>query len=61
LFQRLQGPFEEETLKTHFEKIIFLGQKLHQTRRKVHHHTNEYRWRTRGLERLTIWNGGSRN
>lgn len=35
LFQRLQGPFEEETLKTHFEKIIFLGQKLHQTRRKV--------------------------
>ncbi|OQU87040.1 hypothetical protein SORBI_3003G196300 [Sorghum bicolor] len=34
LFQRLQGPFEEETLKTHFEKIIFLGQKLHQTRRK---------------------------
>ncbi|CAN6173421.1 unnamed protein product [Urochloa humidicola] len=34
LFQRLQGPFEEETLKTHFEKIIFIGQKLHQTRRK---------------------------
>ncbi|CAL5049927.1 unnamed protein product [Urochloa decumbens] len=34
LFQRLQGPFEEETLKTHFEKIIFLGQKLHQTHRK---------------------------
>jgi len=29
LFQRLQGPFEQETLKTHFEKIIFLGQKLH--------------------------------
>jgi hypothetical protein len=35
LFQRLQGPFEEETLKTHFEKIIFLGQKLHQIRRKL--------------------------
>ncbi|ONM40660.1 Chromatin modification-related protein EAF1 B [Zea mays] len=34
LFQRLQGPFEEGTLKTHFEKIILLGQKLHQTRRK---------------------------
>ncbi|CAL4966654.1 unnamed protein product [Urochloa decumbens] len=34
LFQRLQGPFEEETLKTNFEKIIFLGQKLHQTHRK---------------------------
>lgn len=35
LFQRLQGPFEEETLKTHFEKIIFLGQKLHPCRRKA--------------------------
>uniref|UniRef100_A0A0D3GWX0 Myb-like domain-containing protein n=1 Tax=Oryza barthii TaxID=65489 RepID=A0A0D3GWX0_9ORYZ len=34
LFQRLQGPFEEETLKAHFEKIIFLGQKLHPNRRK---------------------------
>ncbi|KAL6881980.1 hypothetical protein ACP4OV_011452 [Aristida adscensionis] len=34
LFQRLQGPFEEETLKEHFEKIIVLGQRLHQTRRK---------------------------
>ncbi|XP_051224686.1 chromatin modification-related protein EAF1 B isoform X3 [Lolium perenne] len=34
LFQRLQGPFEEETLKTHFEKIIFLGQRLHPCRRK---------------------------
>ncbi|KAL5219751.1 hypothetical protein ABZP36_024464 [Zizania latifolia] len=34
LFQRLQGPFEEETLKAHFEKIIFLGQKLHPSRRK---------------------------
>lgn len=35
LFQHLQGPFEEETLKEHFEKIIVLGQKLHQKRRKV--------------------------
>lgn len=34
LFQRLQGPFEEETLKTHFEKIIFLGQRLHPCRIK---------------------------
>uniref|UniRef100_A0A0D9XV79 Myb-like domain-containing protein n=1 Tax=Leersia perrieri TaxID=77586 RepID=A0A0D9XV79_9ORYZ len=34
LFQRLQGPFEEETLKAHFEKIIFLGQKLHPNRKK---------------------------
>ncbi|WOK93485.1 chromatin modification-related protein EAF1 B-like isoform X4 [Canna indica] len=28
LFQRLQGPMEEDILKTHFEKIILLGQKL---------------------------------
>ncbi|KAL6881979.1 hypothetical protein ACP4OV_011451 [Aristida adscensionis] len=34
LFERLQGPLEEEILKEHFEKIIVLGQRLHQTRRK---------------------------
>ncbi|URD79467.1 HSA [Musa troglodytarum] len=28
LFQRLQGPMEEDILKAHFEKIILLGQKL---------------------------------
>nr|XP_010917964.1 chromatin modification-related protein EAF1 B isoform X2 [Elaeis guineensis] len=28
LFQRLQGPLEEDTLKAHFEKIILLGQQL---------------------------------
>ncbi|XP_042043592.1 chromatin modification-related protein EAF1 B-like isoform X1 [Salvia splendens] len=27
LFQRLQGPMEEDTLKSHFEKIIVIGQK----------------------------------
>ncbi|CAK9168478.1 unnamed protein product [Ilex paraguariensis] len=27
LFQRLQGPMEEDTLKSHFEKIIMIGQK----------------------------------
>ncbi|KAL1540950.1 chromatin modification-related protein EAF1 B-like isoform X3 [Salvia divinorum] len=27
LFQRLQGPMEEETLKSHFEKIIVIGKK----------------------------------
>ncbi|GFQ02709.1 helicase srcap [Phtheirospermum japonicum] len=27
LFQRLQGPMEEDTLKSHFEKIIIIGQK----------------------------------
>ncbi|KAI7735698.1 hypothetical protein M8C21_032258 [Ambrosia artemisiifolia] len=29
LFQRLQGPMEEDTLKSHFEKIIMIGQKQH--------------------------------
>eukprot|EP00252_Welwitschia_mirabilis_P004098 TRINITY_DN1429_c0_g1_i1.p1 TRINITY_DN1429_c0_g1~~TRINITY_DN1429_c0_g1_i1.p1 ORF type:complete len:1421 (+),score=348.96 TRINITY_DN1429_c0_g1_i1:323-4264(+) len=29
LLQRLQGPMEEETLKTHFEKIVQAGQKHH--------------------------------
>lgn len=32
LFQRLQGPMEEDTLKSHFEKIILIGQKLHSRR-----------------------------
>ncbi|XP_020250353.1 chromatin modification-related protein EAF1 B-like isoform X2 [Asparagus officinalis] len=32
LFQRLQGPMEEDTLKAHFEKIILVGQKLHSCR-----------------------------
>ncbi|KAG4921641.1 hypothetical protein JHK86_050454 [Glycine max] len=27
LFQRLQGPMEEDTLKSHFDKIIKIGQK----------------------------------
>ncbi|KAK9129379.1 hypothetical protein Sjap_009866 [Stephania japonica] len=34
LFQRLQGPMEEDTLKAHFEKIILIGQKLHSRRNK---------------------------
>ncbi|KAE8692146.1 Detected protein of confused Function [Hibiscus syriacus] len=29
LFQRLQGPMEEDTLKSHFEKIILIGKKQH--------------------------------
>ncbi|XP_042513267.1 chromatin modification-related protein EAF1 B-like isoform X2 [Macadamia integrifolia] len=32
LFQRLQGPMEEDTLKSHFEKIILLGQQMHSRR-----------------------------
>ncbi|XP_059660279.1 chromatin modification-related protein EAF1 B-like isoform X2 [Cornus florida] len=32
LFQRLQGPMEEETLKSHFEKIIVIGQNQHYRR-----------------------------
>lgn len=27
LFQRLQGPMEEDTLRSHFEKMILIGQK----------------------------------
>ncbi|XP_024009658.1 chromatin modification-related protein EAF1 B isoform X2 [Eutrema salsugineum] len=29
LFQRLQGPMEEDTLKSHFEKICLIGKNLH--------------------------------
>uniref|UniRef100_A0A1D1YPM4 Myb-like domain-containing protein n=2 Tax=Anthurium amnicola TaxID=1678845 RepID=A0A1D1YPM4_9ARAE len=29
LFQRLQGPMEEDTLKAHFEKIILIGRQWH--------------------------------
>ncbi|KAK6937645.1 hypothetical protein RJ641_031153 [Dillenia turbinata] len=32
LFQRLQGPIEEDTLKSHFEKIIMIGQQQHYRR-----------------------------
>ncbi|KAM3731635.1 hypothetical protein ACB098_12G179200 [Castanea mollissima] len=32
LFQRLQGPMEEDTIKAHFEKIIIIGQKQHYRR-----------------------------
>lgn len=32
LFQRLQGPMEEDTLKSHLEKIIMIGQKQHYRR-----------------------------
>lgn len=35
LFQRLQGPMEEETLKSHFEKIITIGQKQQYRRNQV--------------------------
>ncbi|CAI9107429.1 OLC1v1006779C1 [Oldenlandia corymbosa var. corymbosa] len=34
LFQRLQGPMEEDTLRCHFDKIIMLGQKLHSRRKQ---------------------------
>ncbi|KAK6940532.1 Helicase/SANT-associated domain [Dillenia turbinata] len=32
LFQRLQGPMEEDILKSHFEKIIMIGQQQHYRR-----------------------------
>lgn len=35
LFQRLQEPMEEDTLKSHFEKIIKIGQKHHYRRSQV--------------------------
>ncbi|KAA3474857.1 chromatin modification-related protein EAF1 B-like isoform X1 [Gossypium australe] len=36
LFQRLQGPMEEDTLKSHFEKIIHIGKKQHCRQNQVH-------------------------
>ncbi|KAL2319251.1 hypothetical protein Fmac_028220 [Flemingia macrophylla] len=35
LFQRLQGPMEEDTLKSHFEKIIKIGQRQHFLKNQV--------------------------
>ncbi|GFP88860.1 e1a-binding protein p400 [Phtheirospermum japonicum] len=35
LFQRLQGPMEEDTLKSHFEKIMMIGQKPHYRRTQL--------------------------
>ncbi|KAJ1264384.1 hypothetical protein BS78_09G259100 [Paspalum vaginatum] len=37
LFERLQGPFDEENLKAHFEKIILLMQQVHATHRQGNH------------------------
>ncbi|XP_057484162.1 chromatin modification-related protein EAF1 B-like isoform X2 [Actinidia eriantha] len=34
LFRQLQGPMEEDMIKTHFEKIIMISQKLHYHRTK---------------------------
>ncbi|XP_052171275.1 chromatin modification-related protein EAF1 B-like isoform X2 [Diospyros lotus] len=34
LFQRLQGPIEEDMIKSHFEKIIMISQKQHCRRRQ---------------------------
>lgn len=35
LFQRLQGPVEEDTIREHFDKIIQIGQKQRQRRIQV--------------------------
>lgn len=35
LFQRLQGPMEEDTVKSHFEKIIMIGKKQHHCKSQV--------------------------
>ncbi|KAJ0052445.1 hypothetical protein Pint_01548 [Pistacia integerrima] len=37
LFQRLQGPMEEDTVKSHFEKIIIIGKKQHFRKSQVCH------------------------
>lgn len=37
LFQRLQGPMEEDTVKSHFEKIIMIGKKYHYRKCQVCH------------------------
>ncbi|XP_021763469.1 chromatin modification-related protein EAF1 B-like [Chenopodium quinoa] len=34
LFQQLQRPMEEDTIKSHFEKIIHIGQQLHYRKKK---------------------------
>ncbi|CAN6331761.1 unnamed protein product [Urochloa humidicola] len=34
LFERLQGPYDEENIKAHFEKIILLMQQVHARRRQ---------------------------
>ncbi|KAF5954653.1 hypothetical protein HYC85_007509 [Camellia sinensis] len=36
LFQRLQGPMEEDMIKSHFEKIIMISQKQHYRRTQNH-------------------------
>lgn len=41
LFQRLQGPMEEDTVKSHFEKIIMIGKKYHY--RKCQNETHDLR------------------
>ncbi|KAI3829832.1 hypothetical protein L1987_03960 [Smallanthus sonchifolius] len=38
LFQRLQGPMEEDTLKSHFEKIIMIWQKQHYKKAQKDNH-----------------------
>lgn len=35
LFQKLQGPLEEDTIKSHFEKIISVTQKLRPRKNQV--------------------------
>lgn len=35
LFQRLQGPMEEDTIKSHLEKIIAIGKKQHVKKSQV--------------------------
>lgn len=43
LLQRLQGPMEEDTLRTHFEKIVQIGQRQHA--RKIQNDNQELKQR----------------
>ncbi|CAJ1949473.1 unnamed protein product [Sphenostylis stenocarpa] len=49
LFQRLQGPMEEDTLKSHFEKIIKIGQ-------KQHYHKNQEKKKNREFGKVVLKN-----
>uniref|UniRef100_A0A7N0U951 Uncharacterized protein n=1 Tax=Kalanchoe fedtschenkoi TaxID=63787 RepID=A0A7N0U951_KALFE len=42
LFQRLHAPMEEDTVKSHFEKIIMIGQKQHHCRKQCDSHDQKH-------------------
>uniref|UniRef100_A0A7N0TQI7 Uncharacterized protein n=1 Tax=Kalanchoe fedtschenkoi TaxID=63787 RepID=A0A7N0TQI7_KALFE len=42
LFQRLHAPMEEDTVKSHFEKIIMIGQQQHHRRKQCDSHDQKH-------------------